>query len=412
MSFNTKNLELRVDKFQVLTIIWNMKKNTQGKQAQNPFVSGFLIKGKEYKWFMPELVNKSYKWENPKIDVLLEDTARQIGELNVYATLIPDIEYYIKAHIAIEATMSSRIEGTNTNIDEVFKDKEYIDPEKRNDYLEIHSYIKAMDYGIERLETFPLSVRLTKEMHKILLDNSRGYNKLPGKARQSQNWIGGSNPSNARFVPPHYEEVGGLMSDLEKFWHNDELNIPELIKIAISHYQFETIHPFLDGNGRIGRLLIIMQLITKGILEKPCLYLSYFVDKRRLEYYNAFTVVREKNDMDSYLVLFLEIFSEAAFSGIEVFKKILRLDKEYADSIEGAVAQGRQKKAKELIKMLYSRPLITVQQTANVLNSSFQTALSLINEMTNASILEETTGMNKNRIFVLKKYFDILNGGF
>lgn len=217
---------------------------------------------------------------------------------------MPDVDFFIRMHITKEATTSSRIEGTRTNREDAFVNEQDVDPEKRNDWQEVQNYIQAINYSIKSLESMPLSNRLIKETHKVLMQGVRGRQKLPGEFRTSPSWIGIS-LKHAAFVPPHHEHIPELMGDLEKFIHNEEVHVPHLIRIGLIHYQFETIHPFLDGNGRLGRLLIALYLANFGLLHKPALYLSDFFERNKGDYYDYLSAVRTNNKLTNWLRYFL-----------------------------------------------------------------------------------------------------------
>ena len=238
------------------------------------FIAGAYKKGYQYEYFLPEKINHSFYWTDETINELLEKASLKLGELNSYSRFVPDPDLFIIMHVWKEAVISSRIEGTQTNIKEALSNEENINPEKRDDWKEVNNYVKAMNMAINEFKNLPLSLRLIKETHKILLSSVRGEYKNPGEFRRSQNWVGGASLSDAVFIPPSIEELNELMNDFELFMHNQEIKLPHLIRIAILHYQFETIHPFLDGNGRIGRLIITLYLVANGILNKPLLYLS------------------------------------------------------------------------------------------------------------------------------------------
>jgi Fic family protein len=220
---------------------------------------------------------------------------------------LTNINLFIHLHITKEAVISSRIEGTRTGIDEALLPEEEISPEKRDEWREVANYIKAMNTAIKNLQHLPLSTRLLRETHGILMQGVRGEHKNPGEFRRSQNWIGGTSPSDAFFVPPAHPHINELMGDLENFLHNQDISVPALVRIAIAHYQFETIHPFLDGNGRIGRLLITLFLVSERILDQPLLYLSVFFEKKRTLYYDNLQQVRDNNDLLSWIKYFLNL---------------------------------------------------------------------------------------------------------
>jgi len=361
----------------------------------------------QYESFSPSLVNKNFEWQDKKITVYLEEAVRLLGKLNSYSNFIPDIDFFIKMHVAKEATSSSKIEGTKTEIDEALLPKDQISNEKRDDWEEVHNYIEAMWYAINTLKKLPLCIRLIEETHKILLSGVRGQEKQPGNVRKSQNWIGGSGLKDAFFVPPHHEELPALLSDLELLWHNQNLNIPLLIKTALTHYQFETLHPFLDGNGRIGRLLITLQLISNNILTLPTLYISDFFEKHRASYYDALNMVRISNNIEQWIKFFLSAVTETSKNGIETFEKIIDLRKRYEKIIN---TFGRRKiLGQKLLLHLFANPTITTNTLSKELDIVFNTANSLIQEFLKKELLQERTSAKRNRSYVMTEYLNIFN---
>jgi len=377
---------------------------------QNTFTAGTNKKhfwGKEYEYqsFIPSSINHPYEWQDKRIPVLLEEAIRLVGELNAYSILIPDVDFFIQMHVRNEAVKSSKIEGTRTGMDEAVLPEEEISPEKRDDWAEVQNYITAMNISIARLNELPISMRLLQEAHGILLSGVRGENKQPGQIRTAQNWIGGINIQTASFIPPHPDDMQEALKDLEFFWHNKGLNMPHLIKLAISHYQFETIHPFNDGNGRIGRMLIGLHLIELGILRKPTLYLSDFFERNKGAYYDALTFVREQNNMDQWIIFFLSAVIETAKKGKNTFEKIIELRAHYEKQI---LELGRRAKlAHRLLLHLFSTPALSVATAAKHLNASITATNTLVRKMENATILKEVTGFSRNRIFVLHEYIEL-----
>ena len=289
------------------------------------FKSGVEVKQPTgYKSFIPETICHTFTWSEPSINTLLEESTLQLGTLNSFSRFIPDIDLFIRMHVVKEATVSSRIEGTQTNIEDALVKQSELNPEKRNDWKEVSNYIEAMNYAIPRLKSLPLSSRLLKESHKILLNDARGEHKLPGEFRSSQNWIGGASLNDAVFTPPPHDEVGRLMGDLENFLHNTDIKVPHLIKIALAHYQFETIHPFLDGNGRIGRLMITLYLMENNILDKPVLYLSDFFEKHKAHYYDNLMAVRRFHDLTQWIRFFLEAVNQTCRVAVSSLQAIMK----------------------------------------------------------------------------------------
>jgi Fic family protein len=359
-----------------------------------------------YSSFSPEPVNHEWLVNDAKLNRLLNDATRKLGELNAFSRMIPDVDFFIRMHITKEATKSSRIEGTQTSMEDAIQHAEYISPEKRDDWQEVHNYIEAMNYAIAQLEELPISTRLLKQTHEKLLQGVRGKHKLPGEFRTSQNWIGGATLADAAYIPPHYSEVPGLMSDLEKLLNNDELQIPPLIRIGIAHYQFESIHPFLDGNGRLGRLLITLYLVSNKILNKPALYLSDFFERNRSHYYDNLTTVRTQNNLVPWLNFFLVGVQEVAENSIQTFHEIMKLRIEVEE--KRIIRLGKKiPLALQLIRYLYTKPIVDATEVAKVLNVNISTANRLIQDFEKLNILMEKTGFKRNRIFIFKQYLNL-----
>jgi Fic family protein len=359
----------------------------------------------QYQSFSPVKINETLTWDDPQINTMLEDATRALGELNAFTMIVPNVDIFIRMHIAKEANTSSKIEGTKTEMDDVLVSKEQIDPEKRDDWQEVQNYITAMNTALDELDTLPLSSRLLKNIHAILLDSVRGESKQPGSFRISQNWIGGASLKTAYFIPPHHDEVSDLMSDLEKYLHNDSIHVPHLVKIAIAHYQFETIHPFLDGNGRIGRLMITLYLVSNGLLKKPSLYLSDYIEKNKDYYYESLTRVRTQNDLAGWIKFFLEAVIETARSGAKTFENILSLKHEM-----DALTQTFGKKAhnaSKLVEYLYQKPIISIGEVADALAVTKTTASSLIKDFEHKGVLYEITGYQRNKHYVFRRYLDV-----
>jgi len=368
-------------------------------------IRNFLHKEYEYESFLPSNINRPFTIHDQSIFTMLEEATRLLGELHAYSRFVPDVDYFIQMHVRSEAVSSSKIEGTRTGIDEVLLPEEEIDPERRNDWKEVQNYIEAMNWAIEGLRVLPVSERLIKESHKILLSGVRGKYKMPGKIRISQNWIGGSTIRTAHFIPPHHESIPELLNDWEKFWHNKTINVPILIKIAIGHYQFETIHPFLDGNGRIGRLLITLQLIERDFISKPVLYISDYFEKNRQAYYDSLDIVRQKNDLEQWIKFFLEGVIVTARKGRMTFEAIIELRERYESKV---MKLGRKaQRAQKLLLALFSKPVINVNETAEITGVNYASANNLVKDFEDLKILEEITGYSRNRLFKMTDYVNL-----
>ena len=368
------------------------------------FKAGKLKQAYKYNYFLPENINHSFSWSNIKIGQLLEKASLKLGELNSFSKFVPDTDMFIKMHIFKEAVGSSKIEGTQTNIEDALFEEAELNPEKRDDWKEVNNYVLAINSAIDELKFLPISNRLIKNTHKILLSSGRGEHKTPGEFRKSQNWIGGASLADAVFIPPEHEELPELLSDLEAFLHNNE--IPHLIKIAIAHYQFETIHPFLDGNGRIGRLLITLYFVSNEIMEKPLLYLSDYFERNRSLYYDNLTKVRKENDLQQWIAFFLVGIIETAETSVATLQKIMGLKSDIEK--QSIMEMGkRSKNGMLLLHELFKEPVVTIKKVHALTGLSSKAANDLVKAFVGNKILVEMTGYQRNRIFVFANYLSL-----
>lgn len=332
----------------------------------------------------------------------------QLAILESVATRIPDVDLFVSMYVRKEALMSSQIEGTQATLEDVLDP--LIEDNTNRNVAEVVNYIKATEYAIRRLHELPLCNRLLKETHAILMEGVRGQEKNPGEFRYSQNWIGGKGSTlrNAKYIPPSPDDMTEAMSDLEKYINADD-RLDGLIRAALIHYQFETIHPFLDGNGRIGRLLITLFLMEKKILTTPALYISYFLKKNRVEYYDRMTEVRSKGNYEQWVKFFLQAIAESAKDAIAAIDELTALHDKNVDLVAG---MGRASKNAMLVfRYLEANPIIEIGKTAEALGITFGTASNVVERLSSAGILEQTTTGRRNRTFAYKDYLAILRKG-
>ena len=370
------------------------------------FTSGKYINQGYYKSFQPNTIHRDWILNDMEVIQLLSKADRHLGRLDMYSEYV-NIDLFIRMHIAKEATQSSKIEGTQTNMEEAFLSKEEIAYEKRDDWEEVQNYISAMNEAVKLLHRLPFSSRLIKQTHKILLQGVRGEHKLPGEYRSSQNWIGGASISDATFIPPIHSSINEFISDLEIF-ANDEISpLPDLIKIEIIDFQFETIHPFVDGNGRVGRLLITIYLVSKGILKQPILYLSDFFEKNRMLYYDNLMRTRTHNDINQWLKFFLTGIIETAKKGVTTFDGILQLQKSLEEKLKSL--GNRNMDARKVVDYLYTQPIIEVTKVEELLQKSSVTAYKLLADLERLDVIKEISGAQRNKLYVFKDYLDLFN---
>lgn len=380
-----------------------MVANRAGSQRSN--LSGEA----EYKSYIPAPIPPE-----PPIDVdsemlnLLVESTRELIRLDSISEYIPNINVFMGMYVRKEALMSSQIEGTQATLEDILNPT--IDENVNRDVGEVLNYIQATEYAINRMKVLPLSNRLIKETHAVLMQGIRGQEWTPGEFRNSQNWIGGqgSTLKTARYIPPNPRDMREAVADLENYMHRED-DLDVLIRAALIHYQFETIHPFLDGNGRIGRLLIILYLMDQKVLSTPALYISYFLKKNRVEYYDRLSEVRRKGNYEQWVKFFLLAIRESAKDAFEISKKLAELHDRNITAIENL---GKATKStKRIFGYLEANPIIELNKTAEALKLAYNTVLSASERLMGLGILQETSGKSRNRVFSYKDYLDLLREG-
>ena len=369
--------------------------------------------GEPFKTFVPHPLPPEPSIELMERDHdLIEKANRALGRLDGVATLLPDVSLFLYVYVRKEAVLSSQIEGTQSSFSDLLLHEEHLAPGvPLDDVQEVSNYVAAMNHGLNRLrkDNFPLSLRLLREMHRVLLAEGRGSGKTPGQFRRSQNWVGGARPGNARFVPPPPNRLAECMGNLEEFLHDHPRRTPVLIKAALAHVQFETIHPFLDGNGRLGRLLITLILCAEGALVQPLLYLSLFFKQHRQEYYDRLDAVRLKGDWLGWLRFFLEGVRQTAQQAADTAGRILKLFETDRAKVEEL---GRKAgSARRLLDMICRHPITTIPNAAKKLRLTAPTVRSAVGSLERLAIVREITGKQRDRIYLYDRYMKILDEG-
>src|ERR1043166_2838339 len=367
--------------------------------------------GEAYKAFVPPALPPVPPLDMDRVYKPLDQAMKALGGMDALAKLLPDISLFLYMYVREEALLSAQIEGTQSSLSDLllFENNEAHNASD-DDVEEVSNYIAALNHGLKRMKGgFPLSNRLIREMHAILLRGGRGSNKAPGEFRRSQNWIGGIRPSKARYVPPPPEKVSGLMSDMEKFIHDEAQKLPKLVKAALIHVQFETIHPFLDGNGRLGRLLITLLLCADGVLLDPILYLSLYFKEHRQAYYDLLQEVRLKGDWEGWCEFFLDGVTETAKKASADAKKIIDL-LEHDRMRIGKIGRTA-KSARKIHGYLLKKPYLSITKAAKELKLSVPTVTNAAQKLVEMGLLKELTGQARNRLFAYVDYLAILTAG-
>ena len=336
----------------------------------------------------------------------LVDANKKLAALDGLSARIPNMDLFVSMYVRKEALLSSQIEGTQCTLDDILNP--LIEENTNRNVSDVVNYIKATEFALNRLHSLPLCNRLIKETHAVLMEGVRGQEKSPGEFRYSQNWIGGQGSTirNARYIPPNPEDMQTAMSDLEKYMNGDD-SLDPLIQAALIHYQFETTHPFLDGNGRVGRLLITLFLMEKGILSHPALYISYFLKMNRIEYYDRMTQVRKTGDYEQWVMFFLQALSDSAGDAIQTIDALTALHNQSVAKL-GAFSKRQQTNLLKLFAYIETNPIIDIQKTAAALGLSYNTVSKMVMILVDEGILRQTDKAGKAKIYSYADYLDIL----
>ena len=374
------------------------------------YVQSAVVRGESYRAYVPAPLPPNPPLDMARLYPLLDKANTALGRLDGMSMVLPDASLFLYMYVRKEAVLSSQIEGTQSSLSDLLLfEFDEAPGAPVDDVTEVSCYVSALNYGMERLNELPLSIRLLKEMHARLMNNSRGGDKQPGEFRSSQNWIGGTRPGTARFVPPPIEELMPCLDRFEKFFHDETSQLPALAKAALAHLQFETIHPFLDGNGRMGRLLITMILCVEGILRDPILYLSLYLKTHRDRYYELLQSVRETGNWEDWIEFFLQGVIKTSEQATEAAQSIVRLFEDDRTALE---TSGRSTaSALSIHALMQRRPILTTNKITEETGMSLPTALRNLTLLEELGIARETTGKERNKIFVYRAYLDILSKG-
>lgn len=368
------------------------------------------VSGENYKAFVPSPLPPEPPLDVSHLSKLLADASAALARLDSMAGFLPDVNLFIYMYVRKEALLSSQIEGTQSSFSDLLlhENEDALGAPDEEDVQEVSNYVAALNHGLERMKNgFPLSLRLIREIHEILLSHGRGSTKMPGEFRRSPNWIGGPRPGKAKFVPPPPEKLDDCLGALERFLHDENDNIPILIKAALAHVQFETIHPFLDGNGRIGRLLITLLLCAHGIIQEPILYLSLWFKTRRDEYYEQLQYIRETGDWEEWTRFFLQGVVEVANQGVSTSRRILDLfdaDKSKIETLGKAAPS-----AIQILTFMQKRPVVSVNDLKKELELTVPTLNTGLRNLESLGIVSELTGRQRDRLFAYQNYLAILS---
>jgi len=380
----------------------NLNKKSKGDFGYQSYKVG-------YRSITTSLINRSFEWKDKQINILLESAMLDLGELNAYSKFYPNLDQYLPLFVAQEVIASNLIEGSKCNISHAFIPEASRSFKRIYEQKEIINHINALNWGVHELKKYPLSVRLIKESHKLLCKDLPQKEDFAGKFRPYFQANDSKFEQKFEYTPPNKHELKILINDGKKFWRNDDLELPQLIKMAISLYQFENILPFLDGNGRTARTLILFEILSLNFVTKPIFCLSVFFEKNRLEYYHRLNLVRTKNDIEQWIRFFLMGIKESAIHSKTILSNLEKLNCKYLSLIEQNMGKKRQSSAKQLLSIFYSSPFLSVNEVKEKLNISFQAANQMMKEFEQSGLVREQVGAKRNRIFYLWEYLNLFD---